>query len=99
MLNFDSLEKGLGIVSTPHFVCDFSRKMFLILYALNWANLIAWLLLLLEILVNMCIAIVFFPGFDVITFEINLICLIKPFFYMTKNSRQKFKYLENEKSF
>ena len=32
-------------------------------------------------------------------FEINLFFLIKPFFDMTKNSRQKFKYLENEKKF
>ena len=31
--------------------------------------------------------------------EINLIFLIKLFFYMTKKSRQKFEYLENEKSF
>ena len=32
--------------------------------------------------------------------EINLIFLIKSgFFYMTKKSRQIFKYLENEKSF
>ena len=28
MLNFDFLEKGQGIVSLPHFVYDFSRKMF-----------------------------------------------------------------------
>ena len=33
MLNFDFLEKGLGIVSPPHFVYDFSRKMFLKLYS------------------------------------------------------------------
>ena len=32
-------------------------------------------------------------------FEINLIFLIKPLSYMTKKSRQKFKYLETEKSF
>ena len=32
-------------------------------------------------------------------FEINLIFLIKPLSYMTKKSRQKFKYLENEKMF
>ena len=38
-------------------------------------------------------------GCDVIHFEINLIFLIKPFFYMTKKSRQKLKYLENDKSF
>ena len=28
MLNFDFLEKGQGIASPPHFVYDFSRKMF-----------------------------------------------------------------------
>ena len=44
----------------------------------------------------MCIAIVCFPGCDVIYVEINLIFLIKPFFYMTEKSRQKFKYFENE---
>ena len=47
----------------------------------------------------MCIAIVCKPGFDVIDFEINLIFLIKPFSYITIKSRQKFKYLENEKNF
>ena len=36
---------------------------------------------------------------DVIIFEINLIFLIKPFWYKTKKSRQKLKYLENGKSF
>ena len=37
MLNFDFLEKGLGIVSPPHFLYDFSRKnlMFLMLYYIN----------------------------------------------------------------
>ena len=40
-----------------------------------------------------------FPGCDFINFEINLIFLIKWFFYMTKKSRQKCRYLENEKSF
>ena len=29
MLNFDFLDKGLGIVSPPHFVNDFSTKMYL----------------------------------------------------------------------
>ena len=31
-------------------------------------------------------------------FEIYYIFLIKPFFYKSKTSRQKSKYLENEKS-
>ena len=48
---------------------------------------------------NMSIAIVCFPGCDVINFEINVIFLIKYFFYMSKNSKEKLKYLENEKSF
>ena len=47
----------------------------------------------------MCIAIICQPSCDVIDFEINLIFQIKAFSYMTKKSRQKFKYLENEKSF
>ena len=44
----------------------------------------------------MCIAIVCFPGCGIISFENNIIFLIKPFFYMTKKSRQKFEYLENK---
>ena len=73
--------------------------MFLILYSINWSNFIVWLPLLLEILSNICIAVVFVPGCHVINFEINLIFPIKPFFYITEKSRQKFKYLENEKRF
>ena len=91
MLNFDFLKKGLGIVSPAHFVYDFSTKMFLLLYSINWPNFIAWLSLLLEILSNMCIAIVCYPGCDVMDFEIPLIILIEPFFLhdqkaMTKTS-------------
>ena len=55
MLNFDFLDNGLGIVSPAH---DFSTKMFLMLYSIKRPNFIAWLPLLLEILDNMCIAIV-----------------------------------------
>ena len=35
MLNFYFVEKGLGVVSLPHFVYDFSSKMFLMLYSIN----------------------------------------------------------------
>ena len=94
---FDVLERGVRIVSLLHYVYDFSRKMFLMLCSIIWPNLIAWLPLLLEMLVNMCIAIICLSGCDVIDFEINLIFLIKLFSYMTKKSRQKFKCLENEK--
>ena len=97
MLNFDFLEKGMRIASPSHFAYDFLRKTHI--KFVNWSNFIVWLPLLLEILANMCIAIVCFPGCDVINFEVNLIFLIKPFFYMTKMSKQKFKYLENKKCF
>ena len=97
MLNFDFLEKGLEITSPSDFVHDFSRKMCLMLYSINCPNFI-WLPLL-KTLVNMCIAIVYFPGYNIIYFEITPIFLIKPFFYLTKKSRQKCKYLENERSF
>ena len=55
--------------------------------------------LLLEIMSNMCVEIVCFPCYNVIHFEINLNFIIKPFFYMTKKQRQKFKYLKNEQNF
>ena len=32
-------------------------------------------------------------------FEINLFFLMKPFFYINKKSKQKFKNLDNEKTF
>ena len=47
----------------------------------------------------MCIAIVCYPGCDVMDCEINLIFLIEPFFLHDKKSWQKLEYLENEKSF
>ena len=35
MLNFVFLEKGLGLVSPPHFVYEYSRKNYLVLYSIN----------------------------------------------------------------
>ena len=96
MLNSDFLEESLGIVSPPHLVY-FLRKIFLMLYYFNRKNFV--FLLIDKISIAMCIAIVCFPGCNVTNFEINLIFLIKWFFYMTKNSRQKFEYLGNEKRF
>ena len=103
MLNFAFSEKGMGLVSQPHFMYDLSRKMFLMLYSINWPNFVVWLSLLFEVLGIMCILIVLFPGYDVINSEINVIFLIKGFCFIhdqtTKKSGQKFKYFENEKSF
>ena len=63
-------------------------EIFRWLYSINWRHFIAWLRLLLEIMGNMCIVI-----------ACKLRCDIINFSYMIKKSRQKFKYLENEKSF
>ena len=83
MLNFDFLEKGLETVSPRYILCDLFKKMILMLYSIYWPSFILWLPLIFEILGIMYIAIVCFAS-DVINFEINLISLIKPLFYMTK---------------
>ena len=80
MLKFEFLDKGLGINSPAHFLYDFSTEIFLMLYSINWPKLIICLPLLLEILGNMCIVIVYYPGCDVMDFKINLIFLIEQFF-------------------
>ena len=35
MLNFNFLQKDLGLASLPHFEYDFSGKIFLTLYSVN----------------------------------------------------------------
>ena len=47
----------------------------------------------------MCIAIIFCTVCDVKNFQIDYSFLIKPFFYITKMSGQKCKYLKSKKSF
>ena len=81
ILNFDLILR--------HILCIIFKEKIFLYYSINWPNFVVWFPLLLEILVNMCITIVCFPGCDVINFEINLIFLIRSFFCMTKNSRQK----------
>ena len=76
--------------SSPYFVYDFLRKIFPMLYFINWPNFIVWLHVFLEILGNMCTAIVCFPGFDVMNAEFNLIFLIKSFFLHVQKVTTKF---------
>ena len=66
------LKKGLGLVSPPYFVDDFSRKVFLMLCSINWPNFFVWMPLFFEISDNMCVAIVCYPVCDIINFEIYL---------------------------
>ena len=66
--------KGSANSSPPHFLYDFSWKMFVMLCFIDWPNFNVWLSLL-EILGNICIAIVYFADCDAINFKINLIFL------------------------
>ena len=50
----------------------------------NWENFIVSLSSLFEMLSNMCIVIICFTVYEVITFEINISFLRKLFFYMIK---------------
>ena len=71
------------------FCLIFWRKLFLLLYSINWPNSIVWLPLLREILGNMCIAVVSYPGCDVIYFEINFTFVIKLFFLQDQKGKTK----------
>ena len=97
---FQKIKKVLELVSLPHFLHNFRMKIFLLLYCINWPNLIICLPLFYKILGNMCIAIVCKPVCEVMNFEVNLIFFkLSRFSYMTKKSWQKLKYLGNETSF
>ena len=79
------IKRSLELVSLPHFLHNFWRKIFLLLCSVNWPNVIVYFFLLCEILSNICIAIVCKPGCDVLNFEVNLIFLIKLFFQHEQN--------------
>ena len=92
MLKLDFIDKALRhfVYNFPsHFVYNYSKKMFLVLYLINWTNLILWLSVRLKIFGNMYIVIICFSVCDVINFEINIGFVIKPFYYMTKKFRTK----------
>ena len=76
-----SFLKGSG---TGHFVYIFFRKTFFLLYSINWPDFIVWLLLLLELLGNICIEIICFLVYLILNFEIIPSFLMKSFFYTTK---------------
>ena len=97
--NSDFLGKSLDILSSfsllhiLHMV--FQQKCFSDYILLVYQISLSGCFYFLNVLGNISVVSVCFPG-CVISFEINL---IKSFFYITKKSRQKLKYLENEKSF
>ena len=63
----------------------FWRKIFHILYSINWLNFIVWFPLLFEIFANVFIVIICIPVCHIINFEFYLSFLIMPFPYITKN--------------
>ena len=89
MINFDFLKKSLGLVSPPHLLHDSSKKIFLMLYSINWSNFIFWFSSLLEIIWQCVCCNCFYSVFDAINFEIYHSFLIKPVFYMSKKLRTK----------
>ena len=48
-------KRGLELISLPHFLHYFWRKIFLLVHSITGQNFIVWLHLLREILGNMCI--------------------------------------------
>ena len=83
------IKRVVELVSLPHFLHNFWRKIFPLLYSINWPNLVVWLSLLCKILGNMRITIVCKPGCHVMNFEVSLIDLIKPFFLHDQNVLKK----------
>ena len=57
MISFDFFSEGSANIFSL-FYDGFSKKMSVMLYSINWPDFIARSALLIEILVNMCIAIV-----------------------------------------
>ena len=97
MLIFKISEKGQGLVFLPYFENDFSRKTFHMLDFINWPYSLSdclffswyWAICVFWLFVNPTVT----------SWTLKFSFLIIPFRYTTKKSRQKLKYLENEKSF
>ena len=69
------------------------------LYSPNWANFIVWLLLLLEILSNMCIVIIFFAFDEVINLKLALAFLSSRFLHDQKSQDKNLKYERRKRAF
>ena len=88
---FQFLREGFRTNFSTTFCVWFSRKCFSCYVLLTDHCLISSS--------NMCVVIISFLACGVINFEINPSFLIKPPSNMTKNSEQKFKHLQDKKSF
>ena len=90
----------LQLVSLPHALHHFWRKLLIKVYSINWPNFIAWLSLLLEILGNMFILIVFVSQLVASWILKSTLALwSRRFPIWPKKSIWKFKYMKNKRSF
>ena len=96
MLNF-SFSEGLGLV-LHHILCMIFQEKYFSCYILLAHQISLSDCLYFSRYWAICVLHLFVNQADIRNLEIKLIFLIKPLRYMTKKSRQKFKYLENEKS-
>ena len=78
------------------FVYDFSKKLLLMLYSINWPNVIVWLPWLLEILRNTWIVIIYSLVYDVIDYELALIS--SKFYTCPKNQEKKLSILRTKRA-
>ena len=98
MLNLDFLQMGLELASPPYFVYNFSRKVFCILYSINWPNFVVWLPLHFR-----------YWGICVLQLFVSKVLTSKMLkftwtfqsgrFSTWPKNQDKITYLENEKSF
>ena len=94
MVNFNFLEKGLRLVSPPHLCMIFQEKCFsCYILITDQISLSDCLYFSRYWTICQCILQLF------INQAVGLIFLVKPLWYLINKSRQKLKYLENEKSF
>ena len=93
----ESCQNILKLSYRPLAFTSYKSPYLILFYFINWPDFIVWLPLIRGMLDNICVLIVCQPGCDVISFEINLIFLIRLFFYMTKKSKQNvINYVINE---
>ena len=93
------LGKGLELVPLPHFVYDFSKKKNVSHVMLTNHIFLSNSLYFLRSWAICILQLIFFPGCDVINFEINLSFLIKPFSYITKKVTTNIYKSSEQKSF
>ena len=97
-VHFSCLIKGSWTnLSTTFCVSFFHEEYFSCYVFLTDQTSLSGCLYFLRYWANMCIEVICYQAFVVITFEINHCFFIKPFFCITKKSGLNFKYLKNDK--